>query len=240
MLASGGAGPLTDKVDGVYKFGLNSDVDIATAPEDVWDGGGLYSFPSAAATTTIESDSANDDLGGTGAETVEVFGLDANWKEISETVTMDGATPVTLANDYFRVFRARTLSVGSNGTNVGNITVQHGATVLAQITAGEGQTLMAIFTVADDYRFVEIWGWGATVTSAAQANMSLRFLYRTDSDAWKVLDYAGLKGAASSILEKQFFFPVRLPPKTDLRVEVASSSANGVSIAANFAAALVR
>jgi hypothetical protein len=44
----------------VNKFGRNPDIDIATDPEDIWDGGGLWVPPTAARTHDIVSSSAND------------------------------------------------------------------------------------------------------------------------------------------------------------------------------------
>ena len=77
----------------VNKFGRNTDVDSAAA-EDVWDGGGIWVAPTAARVHNLVSADAADDAAGTGAQTVLVTGLDGTWTETSETVTMDGITPV--------------------------------------------------------------------------------------------------------------------------------------------------
>lgn len=131
----------------LHKFGVNPDIDTASIPEDVWDEGGVYPFPSAAATTTIISDSDEDGAAGlTGALTVVVNGTDINFNLLSETVTMDGTDAVTLSNDFFRVWRPRVETSGSNETNVGTIEVKHGATVLGKIQPNNGTSLMAVYT----------------------------------------------------------------------------------------------
>lgn len=68
--------------------GLNSDVDFGSVPEDIWEGGGVYTgFPSSAETIEVFSGSANDSSAGTGARTALLLGLDTNYNEISETIT---------------------------------------------------------------------------------------------------------------------------------------------------------
>lgn len=61
----------------IDKVGRNPDVDAATAPEGVWNGGGLYTgFNAVAAqTVTVVSSSANDAAAGTGMRSVRLIGL---------------------------------------------------------------------------------------------------------------------------------------------------------------------
>jgi len=130
----------------VNKFGHNPAV---TDGDDVWGGGGVYDFyPTTAQSMEILSTSANDTNAGTGAWTVIVYGLDSNWEEINETVTMNGTTPVALANTYIRMFRGVVLTAGTVETNVGDISVEivGSATQAIFIGALDGQTQHAIYT----------------------------------------------------------------------------------------------
>ncbi len=108
----------------LHQSGHNPDIDIGSAPEDVWDSGAAYPFPAAAAATTIISDSATDAAAGTGARTVIVYGTNAAGLHIQETVTMNGTDPVTLVNQFFRVYRATVLTAGTNTTNAGIVVVR--------------------------------------------------------------------------------------------------------------------
>ena len=75
------------QVDGhetLFKFGINGDV--GTSVETVWAQGGTYVYPASATVMKISSSSADDASGGTGARTIAIFGLDANYNEISESV----------------------------------------------------------------------------------------------------------------------------------------------------------
>jgi len=139
----------------INKFGHNPDVDIASAPEDVWAGGGIYGFyPTTAQSMEAVSTSTNDDYSpaGTGARTIQVYGLDSNWDLQEETVQMNGTTPVALSNTYIRIYRALVLTAGSVETNDGNITIRivTVGTVAAYIMAGDGQTQQAVYTIPNN------------------------------------------------------------------------------------------
>jgi len=138
------------------KFGRNTDIDTSTTPEDIWDGGGLYTgFPTGSAETIeVFSDNANDTSAGTGARTVKIYGLDDNYDLIEETLTMNGVTAVTSANSYKRMFRAYVVTAGSNETNVGKLTFRHSTTtsnVFAIILADGGQTNQTNYTIPAGY-----------------------------------------------------------------------------------------
>jgi len=97
----------------IHKFGRNTDSDTG---DDIWDGSAAYPFPAAAATTTVASGDANDTSDGTGARTIDVMGLDANYASVTESVTMNGTSNVTLSTSFLRVFRAYVTTVGRQQT----------------------------------------------------------------------------------------------------------------------------
>jgi hypothetical protein len=59
---------------------------------------GDLSYAAAALQMTVSSSSASDTSAGTGARTVLITGLNANYAVISESVTMNGQTAVTTTN----------------------------------------------------------------------------------------------------------------------------------------------
>lgn len=124
-----------------------------TANSDVWEGAGLYPFQSSATKLEILSASANDTAAGTGARTFMIAGLDANFNSISETITMNGVTPVQTANNYLRINGLNLLTAGSGGVNAGDVTLRvtgAGATQ-AIARAGYGYAKQAIYTVPAGY-----------------------------------------------------------------------------------------
>jgi len=97
------------------QFGINTNV--ATSNETVWIGSsGVYAFPTVAAVMKISSSSTDDDAAGTGARTVLVDGLNANYERVTEIVSLDGQTQVDTTNSYIRVNKMIVLTAGSGGT----------------------------------------------------------------------------------------------------------------------------
>lgn len=139
----------------VQKFGKNNDVDTGTVPEDLWTTGGTYTgFPSERELVEVVSSSANDTAAGTGCRTVFISGLDSNFEIQTETVTLNGTTPVDSVGTYARLNRAYCVTSGSGNKNAGDITIRHTTTtanVFAQIIAGDGQTEVGCYTVPAGY-----------------------------------------------------------------------------------------
>ena len=79
---------------------------------------GLLSTP---AKLDITSTSANDTSAGTGARTLEIYGLGSNKKYQSEVITLNGNTIVQTAKTWYRVFATKVLTFGSGGSNAGII-----------------------------------------------------------------------------------------------------------------------
>lgn len=218
----------------VRKFGHNADCDSG---DDIWDGSAPYPFPSAAATTTIVSDSAEDDpvkgdqSAGTGAYLVEVQGLDANYLELREQVTLNGIAAVTLQNQFLRAHRAIVLTGGTAGENAGNIQVKHGATVILQISAGMGQTLMTVYTLP-----ANTWGWLCEwqVTKDGAGSHTMALQVRPFGGMWNTKELAILNPTGTTIFTHEWRPWARFAPKTDFRVR-AVSGANAVDVTASFA-----
>ena len=139
----------------VTKFGYN--LDFSTTEETVWSAGGEFD-PSAitgAETLTVVSTSTNDvNTSGTGAWLVAIFGLDANYNEISElTLALNGTSSVTSSNSYIAVNRCAVAFSGSLDRNDGIISFTQSSSgiKLAEIPAGESITQQCIYTVPAGY-----------------------------------------------------------------------------------------
>lgn len=138
----------------VAALGNNPDIDTATFPEDIWPVGGLYPWPTAATLLQIVSSSASDNPTGVGAATILITGLDANYATQTETITLNGLTPVISTKQFLRVNGVLVMSKGTGtagyATNVGDIDVKNNTTptdILARIQAGTGISRSSIYTV---------------------------------------------------------------------------------------------
>lgn len=139
----------------ITAYGYNADVD--TSEESVWVAGSTYNWKASAGALKVSSSSANDTSAGTGARTIVISGLDTNYAEISETVTLAGTTQATTTAEFLRVNSVYAATAGSGGENAGVIYVYTGTatagvpdsatTVLGHIAAGKNRTAQAIYTV---------------------------------------------------------------------------------------------
>ncbi len=146
----------TSDVRRITALGNNPDTDTGSIPEDIWPLGGVYSFLSAATSMEIVSSVAADSSAGTGARTVLINGLDGNYDEVSQIITLNGTTPVAIPIDLLRINNALIMSAGSGEINAGNISIQtvSGALIKGYLSAGAGITRSAIYTVPNGYTLV--------------------------------------------------------------------------------------
>lgn len=139
------------KVAGTTSFNLFSNAPTqSTTTRTIWELGGSteYAFPASAVTMTVVSSSATD----TGVATVLVSGLDSNYDQISETITLTGTTPVSTTKQYLRINGVlMTRPAAGQVYNVGNITVANGGVTYGYITAAFGKSQGAYYTVPNGY-----------------------------------------------------------------------------------------
>lgn len=138
------------------KFGYNADVDTGT--EVIAAQGGTFTFLTTASTLTIVSSSLADDgsPAGTGANSIVIYGVDANRVAQTEVVTINGTSSVVTATTWLGINRAAIYLAGGGLTNAGNITITAtmGGTTQGYIPLGESSTQQAIFFTQENYTFL--------------------------------------------------------------------------------------
>lgn len=137
------------------KWGYNNDVDTGSE-EIIASWGGVWQPPTAAETVDFVSTSANDTSGGTGLNSIVIYGIDENRESIIEVLTLNGLTPVTTVNTYFGVNRVAPFLCGTNKANVGTIggSQTTSGIILAEMPIGETVIQQAIFHVQTGYTFL--------------------------------------------------------------------------------------
>jgi hypothetical protein len=136
-------------------FGYNNDLDIGT--ETIWSAGGTFSKMTAAATLSVSSTSASDTSGGVGANSIVIYGVDANWNTQVEVVTLSGTSSVTTSGTWLGVNRMDIYLAGSSESNVGVISATAtggGSSLQGQIPVGEGSTQNAFIFVPINHQFL--------------------------------------------------------------------------------------
>jgi hypothetical protein len=219
----------------INKFGHNPEADAGVTgltPEDCWGGGGLYDFyPSTAISVKIHSNSSDDDANaGIGARWVLAEGLNSDWEQTTEMVSLDGTTSVGLANKYIRMFRAFTVECGSTQTNASAIIIQGASgSVACYITEGHGQTQQAIYTIAgscDAYFKKGYVGLGTTDKTAQQGIFQWKMrLNNSVQSGWLTQGEISLMNTGTSYWQYEYGVPAgAIPAKTDIRIELTQSS----------------
>jgi len=225
----------------VHKFGQNLDIDTTTDPETVWSAGGLYTFPSSADTLKIISNDADDNgTGTTGALTIKVQGLDANYGLIEEDFTLNGQTAVTGSKNFIRVFRAFVTSAGSSELNEGTITINNSddSLTLATIPALHGQTQMAVYTIPANHK-AYLTSFSASMSKATpSAAIVLEMIFRKDG-VKRVKQNISIDTTGSTSFIKEFKMPLPIEEKTDVYVNAKEVSQNNSGVFSNFALVLV-
>jgi len=209
-----------------FKFGFNPDVDNLL--ETVWAQGGLYSYLATASVLKVSSSSTADAAAGTGARTVTLSGLDANYSEISETVTLNGQTAVNTTNSYLRIFRMVVNSAGSGGQNAGVVyagtgTVTSGvpANKYATIAIGDNQTLMALWTVPAGHTAYLLQTDITLATTQNNKYCTVSVVSRPFGEVFQVRDRFV---KSESTTNQAYSIPVKFEEKTDIEVRAIGDS----------------
>ena len=222
------SGDLSPSYKQVFKFGQNAAV--GNSLETIWLEGGLYAYPPSATTMTVSSSDANDTSAGTGARTIQIAGLDASYNEVSETITMNGQTPVTTSNSYLRMNRAIVLTAGSGGVNAGIIYVGTG-TVTSGVPAnvyttingfGLNQSLQAFWTVPAGYTAYIYQSNISTGTSTqTPAILKTLLVIRPFGGVFNTKEVITLTDGNHL---QNYNFPIKVAEKSDIEFRAESSS----------------
>jgi len=230
----------------VNKFGRNSNVGTA-ADEDVWDGGGTWSAPTGAQTHDIVStDAADNSSGGTGAQTIMIFGL-TDWTsgEVAEIISLSGTTPVTTINNYVIIHRMMVLTSGSGRTNAGDITAtaSFDSTVTAQITAGKSQTLMAIYGLPMGSQLVLTDIYVSMTKKSTSGSIDAELFVTSNPDdfdpVYRSLSRFGLSTSGSSSQTVPYTTPHSILGPAIVKIRALDASVNNLDIVAGFNGVLI-
>jgi len=212
----------------VVVFGYNPDVDQTRVT--VWPHTGVIPFPAAALQMKVSSSSTDDAAAGTGARTVYVEGLDANHREISETVTLNGQTEVLTTKSYLHINEAYVATAGSGNSAAGDIyfgtgTVTAGvpATVYDLIKFDYNRRITGSYTIPAGYTGYLVQG----LFSAGQAGGSSQVvgrLLRIGSD--NIRRAVAITTVNNGVADYTFEYPVPLPEKVTVEATAQGSSQN--------------
>lgn len=160
----------------INKFGHNPNVGNS-ALEDIWNGSEESLWPSVAEKVNVNGTDSNDTSGGTGARTIQLFGLDSLWNRITEILPMGGLTSILSLKSYLRLYRAKILTAGSAGHNLADIHIiqETSGIKLIDLPATQNQSQSTQFSVpADHTLYIIDWFWGLKAKKSTDLQFSIR------------------------------------------------------------------
>lgn len=199
-------------------FGYNAAIPSTFVP--AWELATAYTYPTSAITMTLRWNTADAGF------TVLIKGLDANYNEIQETVTLT-ASPVTktTTNQYFRINDLIVVATpgGAFGSPTNNITLTNaGNTVTyARIDADTSKNQAAIYTVPRGYQLALV-RISAFCASAALNNRTLAFRNIARLKTGVILRVAQTEFLEQMIIDRQL--PFVYDECTDIEFQLKGSS----------------
>lgn len=226
------------------KFGRNPSISTSNDPQDVWNGGGLYTgFPTGAAETVdVFSSSAEDGAGtGTGLLSLTLFGQ-LNGIEQTEFISLNGTTAVTSIRTWDRIYRARGLTAGSVGSNIGIITVRHTTTtanIFAKVPIGTNRTQIAGVTIpASTIAYIRHANFSITRANGSLGSATIAIMIRESGGVWEQTYTTDLSTSAASLITIDR--GLELPALTDVIVRVVSVTDNNTGATGHINGFLVK
>lgn len=220
-------------------FGRNSSP--TTSYTDIWAQAIVRTLPSSAVILGASSSDANDTSAGTGARTIKIVGLDSNYEEIEETITLNGQTKVETTNSFLRVNDVVIVTAGSGETNAGTIYVydtsdtvtagvpQTATKIFGRIAIGTGQALMGMRTISSkEKRSIKRIIVSAGITSATAVFGKVQLQIKNFGETWQTYALGAI--TCNGTTEIIFRDPISLPSKSEFRFQVATSAASEVNI----------
>lgn len=177
----------------------------------IWDvNGALYPFSAFGNGSTLHIDTTLDNNGVStldSGKVVTIEGLDVNYNEISETITITGSTGVGIKT-FLRINRAHVAN------NLTNINIKVNSTIVQKICTGKGTSLNTNFTIPAGYSGYITQG---TCTCAYSADATVDMYVRPFGYGFVNGHSLEVSGAGGQYLFP-FSVPFKITEKSDIDV----------------------
>jgi hypothetical protein len=198
----------------VHKIGTNAAV--GTNFEDIYDQGGKITLPTSAGVPDIASNLSN------AGSIITIEGLDANYLEVSESLTLDSSGNATGSQPFLRINNAF-VSNDSAISNVVRVTLDGSSGNQTRVEVAEQNSMQCIFTVpADKTAFLH------------QISVGIKTASRDAEARLAVTEFGGVERTRALIAlptgfaEKSYPIPLKFPQKTDIRLQAKTTGGDTV------------
>ena len=189
---------------------------VGNTYETVWETGGLYVFPTTALPLTATSSSGAADAG----VKVYLVGLDANYNQIFETVTLNGSGVGVSTQSFLRINHS---GISGAQAPAGNVAISNDGITVSEIIYDDNTSLKAVYTVPAGYN---AYVMSAFVSIDKNNSVTARMRFRHFNEVWET---AGIVSVFASSFQKEFVIPPMLPPRTDFEIQALAGATTGVS-----------
>ena len=232
----------------IHKFGEAANLDTIDGFAEIWDGVnnlvsgkvGSYTYSITNDITSVSSSSVAD------TQNIEVFGLDINYNEITQTITLNGQNEILLNTPLIRIVRMinrGTITVigevycYTSGATVSNGVPSPTSTIRAVINNGNNQTLMAIYTIpAGKTGYMR--DWYSSLSKDKNTTCVVKLRARPFGQVFHTKHTASISSTGSSYIQHKYEEPEIFNEKTDISI-IGDTSTNDSGIGAGFDIVLV-
>lgn len=235
----------------VHKFGNAPDFDATDGLVTVWDGAEdgtaweqmVYVYSTSAAIDSISSSNGAD------TQTINIQGLDVNYNIVSQEITLNGQTRVTLSTNLIRAFRGFNISatpflghviVYENTALAGGVPVDT-TKIRVVIDPLAQQTNMAVYTIPAGYTgYMRDW-YAATAGANKNSNYVIELIAKEQGGVFRNKHNSALSDNGTSAYQHKYEEPEIFLEKTDIemRCSVLSAGATAASVSGGFDLVLV-
>ena len=224
--------------------GLNPDVDMSPAVEDIWNlpGVPLYALPAdgEAPIDTISSSNASDTM------VITIRGLDITGAEVILFPTLNGQNKVALATPLWR----HNISINRSATDLqGDVYVYEDTAITAgvpddfnfvrgYIALGDNRSFQGINTIPLNKKGQLYWIY-PFISNQQSANVAIQLFTREFGGVPISSTPGGLNSAGTSFLPFMLPIPAPIPPLTDMIPKAIGSTANNIGVGINYSLILI-
>lgn len=227
----------TPEINPFVKEGHAPDVDGTSLPHDIWDGPtNIYPWPTVQGIPTVVSSSATDAVGQNGATHVLISGFDDQYKRFTEVVALNGITPVSLSNNYFRIDQFFVAGLGDatqEESNVGSLSIELNGDVIGYVMAGFGAAKMGgVFSVPANIRETYFIQYDVQAQKGTAAGVTVYFQTRvTPEDPWLTQDIVEPHNNGGIVTFKPEI-PIRniIQAGYDVRIRAVATTSNNIAV----------
>ena len=231
-------------------FGNAPDFDAASGFATIWDGANdgvswnqpKYVYSTIADIDRISSNNITDN------QQITIIGLSANYEEISQTITLNGQTPVPIT-PLLRVSKAynddSTLTLGYvfifvNGATTGGIP-NTSSNIRCIIDPEDQESEMAIYTIPAGKTGYILKSYVSNTGGIKATGYVARGIIRPIGKVFRTNAKYSITNEGNSFADLDFIVPLPIPEKTDLEIDVKHTDANitGSNVSAGFQIILV-